>query len=338
MITYAVDSSGKTVKAHMENWYFAPENKRLEAINKVRLAVLPYLRPFGANDKTFSVAMQPYGYEDRLIWFTKIHAESDSNIVKSSQNALRNKNYVFESKAEEYLFNSVLSVTENGKTNWYLLYAESLCFTRNMYDKKIINAVFEDPVPYKEFITTYKEMRISKKEMILEERTDKMKYLSPMVDFEKPEKLIEIALTRTADKNLDAYFKESLKGFFQAVENRDKESNTKTMLLMYLTDNAANKRDAFTFYTDLRTWINEEYTGNIEDTSCIDNIIKLNNAKDEADIYVCKRSEYTDEYIFVVNGRVFDEAERLKEYVKSGKCFEKAPDWWSLILSTAYQN
>ena len=243
MNEYAVDSSGNILKVNMANLHYAPINKRLDAMNTIRLKVMPYLRSFGANDKTFSTAIQPFGYEDRLIWFTKIHADSDSSIVKTSQNALNNQNFVFKNKAEEYLLRSVVCDKQSGTTGWYLLYAESLCITRNIFDKKIISAVFEEPVPYERFVIQNREMRISKKEMVLETKTDKMKYLSPNIDFENKESILKIALTRSGDMNLDAYFKEGIKDFLQAIEVRDKESNRKTQLLLYLSNNAAEKEE-----------------------------------------------------------------------------------------------
>lgn len=320
----AVDSNGNFVRINMTCLHFAPEQKRLDAMNAIRLAILPYLRPFGANDKTFSAALQPFGYEDRLIWFTKIFAESDSDIVKRSQNALNNKNYIYADKDEEYLLRSVFPTTEDGSTRWYLLYAESLCFTHNIYDKKLISAVFEDPVPYYEFIEKNREMRISKREIVLEERTDKMKYLSAKIDFEDPVNVLDIALSRTDEKNLDAYFREGLKELLQAVEKRDKDSNRKTMLLIYLADNAVNEQEASRVCAEFGTW-----TGI---ASSKGNIITVSDGNDEADIFVCKEPD-DQRYLFISKGNIFENTELLKEYIQSGQCFEKAPDWWDTILS-----
>lgn len=331
-ITDMFDSSGTVVKANTSQIQFMPQNERINGLNKLRVILLPALIPYDANERTFDLMLQPCGFEDRLLWFSKLRLEGDSDLVKQSQNAVKNPDFVYQNEEQKALFHSVFSAFEKGKTNWYLLNAETICLTRNMYDMKFIKAEREAPLPFYSFIERSKTNRISKEELILKEITDKIQYLAPNKDYSDVRFVIQTALPRAEGDKLDGYIAAGLHKFQEReLEGCDEYSNDKTYALMLLNDCRLDKGEQFPIYQELRTWVKRNpMLRGTSVSSYRENFIRLVSGDNMAEIYICGHPVHGTP-VFQVNGTILNGMDEIKAFIENGKCFDAPPPWWQTV-------
>ncbi len=330
MIKYTnmYNSKGKIIRTNTSSLNFCPQDKRLQALSTLANKLLETLSPFNPTPKTFDFVIQPYGMEDRLIWFSKIKLEGDSELVKLSQSAVSNPDYQYQDAEQESIFKSVFSSFENGKTNWYLLNAETICLTRNMCDMKIIKAEAEKPIPYHTFIKESKTNRITRDALVMAVASDKRKYLAHGKNYNDVRFLIQSALSRSENDVLDGYIQAGLNLFKKEhIIDCDEYSNKKSHALMLLNDSRYEKGEQFQVCNILKLWGTKEvkhttvsYTGNLMQIKKDDKI---------TEVYVSKSPD-SDIPIFQVNGTIIKGIDNLKRAILSGN-FAPAPLWWDEV-------
>lgn len=338
--TAMCDSKGTLLKVNTSEIAFRPMDKRIEDLNIFRVEMLKALSPFEPSSRTFDLQLQPLGLEDRLIWFTKLKLEGDSELVKESQTAVKDPDYVYDSDEQEATFKSVFSVFENGKTNWYLLNVESICLTRNISDMQFIDAKLEAPIPYRAFMDKSEQSRITTEEMVLKELSDKFKFLAPNKDYHNVEQTMATALLRYEGDTIDGYIQTGMKAFVEKhIGDRDRDSNDKTFALMYLNDCRYMKGEQFGIYNELKAWVDSDP---VTKAACIragnfrGNRMKVYRSNQPAEVYICKHPIH-ETPMFLSNGSILDGMDSIKNFIREQKCFEIAPLWWDEIklLNTA---
>lgn len=338
--TTMCDSGGSLLKVNTSDINFRPMDKRIADLNVFRVEMLKALSPFEPSSRTFDLQLQPFGLEDRLIWFTKLKLEGDSELVKESQKAIKDPDFIYDSEEQEATFRSVFSVFENGKTNWYLLNVESICLTRNIYDMQFIEAKLEAPVPYQAFMDRSERSRITAEEMALKELTDKFKFLAPNKDYRNVEQTMATALSRYEGDTIDGYIQTGMKAFVEKhIGDRDKNSNDKTFALMYLNDSRYSKGEQFEVYKELKAWVEEDSAmkeAHIRAGNFRGNRMMIYKSNQPAEIYICKHPIH-ETPMFLSNGSVLDGMDSIRNFIREQKCFEIAPLWWDEIklLNTA---
>lgn len=331
--TNMFNSKGDIVRTNTSKIDFCPQDKRLHDLNVLGHELLEALAPFKLSPKTFDYVIQPYGMDDRLIWFSKVKLESDSDLVKASQTAIKNPNYEYQDKEQEAVFKSIYQSTEGEKVVWYLLSAETICLTRNMCDMKIIKAEAEKPVPYQTFIEDAKENRITKEELTLGKATDKRKYLAYEKNYNDVRFLFQTALPRYENDVIDGYIQLGLINFNKKfLADCDSFSNEKTYALMLLNESPYEKQ--FEIFNKFKLWANKEakIDGNRVAVSYNRNCMTIRVKEQICGIYISKDPIH-DSPIFQINGKIIENVDDLKKIVESGECFSPAPLWWDEVLA-----
>lgn len=329
--TKMFNSKGELLRTDTSEQNFCPQDKRLRDLNILASELYEALAPFKLSPKTFDYIIEPYGMEDRLIWFSKVRLEGDSDLVKLSQKAIKDPDYEYQDKEQEAVFRSIFQNTENGKAVWYLLSAETICLTRNMCDMKVIKAEAEKPAPYHAFMEEAKTNRITKDELVLAEATDKRKYLACEKNYNDVRFLFQAALTRSEDDVLDGYIQVGVNRYKKKLlADRDEFSNEKTYALMLLNDSRYEQQ--YEVFNKLKLWgvkearidenrIDFSYKGNRF-------IIKVGEQVGEA--YISKDPVHSSP-IFQMNGKIIESVDALKEAVMNGECFAPSPLWWDEV-------
>lgn len=331
--TNMFDSKGNLVRTNTSDLSFCPQDKRLHDLSVLAYELLETLEPFKPNPKTFDYIIQPYGMDDRVIWFSKVKLEGDSDLVKVSQTAVKNPDYEYQDKEQEAMFKSIFQNMENGKSVWYLLSAETICLTRNMCDMKIIKAEAEKPVPYQMFMDNAKVNRITRNESVLGKASDKCKYLAHEKDYNKVQFLFQSALLRSEDDVLDGYIQAGLNRFKKRfLSERDELSNEKTYALMLLND--SRYENQYEIIEELKRWggkearIDGERIGISYKNNCV--FIRVKSKEQVGEVYIAKDPVH-DSPVFQMNGKIINSIDDLKKSIESGECFAPSPLWWDEV-------
>lgn len=289
----------------------------LGGLNQLRLTLLPYLAKLGANDYTFDYVFQPLYLEDRLLCFTKLYVEGDNPLIRIAKEAQKNPDYEYTDDNQKAIFNSVYNIMENGKNAWYVLYAETVCLTRNMYDGQYISVNQEMAIPFYAFYEQAKKEMLTPEELTLGKEIYKKMFVSTGKAYSKPETLLRIALPRREDNNYDGYMAAGLKKYRELyLTDRDAYSNKKTEILACMQDNICKKNETYEFFREIQ--------GKLKGVSFHyeDNMIIVAAQKNKGRIFVYKNSKDAP-LSFISNGQFFKKTEDLEQYINEGKIFEK---------------
>lgn len=331
--TNMYDSKGKLIQTSDSAPSFCPQDKRLRDLGVLAYELLEALAPFKLNPKTFDYIIQPYGMDDRLIWFSKVRLEGDSDLVKLSQTAIKNPDFEYQDAEQEATFKSIFQNMESSKSVWYLLSAETICLTRNMCDAKIIKAEAEKPIPYQLFMDNAKANRITRDELVLGKATDKCKYLAHEKDYNDVRFLFQTALLRSEDDVLDGYIQVGLNHFKKKfLSGADECSNEKTYALMLLND--SRYEEQYEIFKKLKLWggkearINGERINISYKNNCM--LVKAAGYEQTGEIYICK--DPVHEFpVFQMNGKIINGIDAVKAAIESGECFAPSPLWWDEV-------
>lgn len=324
------NSKGELVRTNTSKINFASQQVRKDELGLLAAELFEMLTQFKIHPKAFDFALQPYGMDDRLLWFSKMKLEGDSDLVKFSQTAVKNPDYQYKDRNEEAIFKSVVQHKEDGKVVWYLLNVEAICLTRNMQDMRYIKAELEEPIPYFEFMERSKENRISKEELAMEETTDKIKYLAYGKNYFDVRFMLQYAITRKdADDVIDGYIQTGLNHYRKKyLEGCDEWSNDKTYFLMLMNDSRCEEQ--YSIYERLKKWCNKPPSGERVAVSYRGNRMILRQGDKNGEIFVSK-DPIRETPIFLVNGKVVEDTDSLKAIIESGDVFGLAPLWWDEI-------
>lgn len=327
--TNMVDSEGNILTVNASSFRFATQQDRIQGVNRLRHTMLSALSPFSPDDYSFDWAFQPFGFDDYLLWFTKVRFEGDSPLVKQSQRAIRDPDFQYKDAEQESIFKSVHSAYEKGKTNWYLVYREGIHLTRNMYDMNYVDAELIPPVPIHTFVQMTDENTISEVELHLEELSDKLMYRSAGNDYHNPKCFVQHAFTRQDGDQFDGYVMAGLKQYKELLRGRDAHSNLKTTALFYLND-CRFPEGVYEMYQTLKKQVNQKSPNSPAITNYRGNCVNVCMGEKRTVIFICKHPIH-ENAVYMINGIRFEKPEELAAYIKSGKCFETPPLWWDEV-------
>lgn len=315
----AFDSGG--VLQDFDKIHLVSQQHSLGGLNQLRTTLLPYLAKLGANDYTFDYVFQPLYLEDRLLCFTKLYVEGDNPLIRIAKEAQKNPDYEYQDEQQKAIFNSVFNTMENGKNAWYVLYAETVCLTRNMCDGQYISVNQEMAVPYYSFFEQAKKEMLTEQELTMEKEIYKKMFVSTGKAYIKPETLLKIALPRKKDNNYDGYMAAGLKKYRELyLSGRDAYSNKKSELLSLIKDSVCRQSETFEFFRDLQHRL-KDVSFHYED-----NMITVAAQKNKGRVFVFKESKDSP-LGCIANGQIFKKPEDLEKYISDGKIFEKV-DWF----------
>ena len=310
------DSKGN-VRSYQERKKLSKEmqSEKLEQFRNVMMQCLQRTGTQAVSDY-YDMMMQPTGQHDALLYFSKTEIDSSEKMLKQKI-AYQNGTYCPASNEEKYLLNSIFEIHENGRPHWYLLQANKIILTRNLFDNKWIAANREEAVPYYRFGLEWKSMMYQKS---VNESSESYIMLSKK-NYNDKVMLINTALYQPeidskTDNILACYRKRCLSEY-------DMQSNEKTAFLFSLYRSQPEHSEVYHAFELMRKFLKKQ-TGTRAYLHYKGNDLIWNRNGREIRFHVCRNNCYNV-------GGLFYDADQLKQQIEKQISFPQK-EWYQPLI------
>ena len=326
---YVIDSAGNAVElADSANEIrLIPVGVRVNEL-KVFAEELKQLLEYdgiNTNSMSFFYMVQPFGTEERAVFFTKTEFNSSSTAVKIAGDLKSHPEILADRDKAEY-FQSIVPVTGKGLRQYFLLSIGYVSFERNLYDCKRIMTSYTPPIPYRRFLSIMKDELITQEALDEKQLSPLYKVISEDVKLTDPDTMLSYAVHRDLRKEgseFDKYVVNAL-GAYEKVNRYDlkyKKSNQSTMCLLAI--NAQNS-NIYNEYKQIKNCIKKTLKGAYNIRYKRNKITAHLEDGNELTIYVKTTGENAQ---FVINGNLVQGIDNFKKYLLSDQLFSEQ-EWF----------